>query len=79
MQIIWQTLDEIGMTQLYLGYFLEKLVWSSYFCSLQSGLSSRETGLARCPDTFLLKSHLADEILYSLVKNLSRMLDCWVW
>ena len=45
MQIIWQTLDEIGMTQLYLGYFLEKLVWSSYFCSLQSGLSSREPGL----------------------------------
>ena len=29
MQIIWQTFDEIGMTQLYLGYFLEELV-SSY-------------------------------------------------
>ena len=82
MQIIWQTSDEIGMTQLYLGYFLEKLVWSSYFCPPQSGLGSHEPGLPGLigrPDTFLLKSHLSDEILYSLVKNLSRMLDCWVW
>lgn len=46
MQIIWQTLDEIGMTQLYLGYFLEKLVWSSYFCSLQASPGSHEPGLA---------------------------------
>lgn len=51
------------------------------FLFLQSGQGriSWTGALARCPDTFLLKSHLADEILWSLVKDLSRMLDCWAW
>ena len=51
------------------------------FLFLQSGQGriSWAGALARCPDTFLLKSHLADEILWSLVKDLSRMLDCWAW